>query len=179
MQQWRLNKTEMSAIRSLSVCAITTCLLLALSGFGGDAYSSQPTVPTTAQLQQVIVAHYRAIEENRLDEAMRQYHSQSPKFVETSEKVKFGLSQYLLKTSIAAFCFTGREAGVAFATARHRSLMITGMKLIESQFEVEYQLREENGVWKIWAQRDDSLSDIVKLTRCENKPISLIPHDRL
>ena len=168
MQQRLLNKTEMSALRSLSVCVITTFLLLALSGFGGDVYSSQPTMPTTAQLQQVIVAHYRAIEENRFDDAMRQYHSQSPKFVETSEKVKFGLSQYLLKTSTTAFCFTGREAGIAFATVRHRSLMITGMKLIKSDFEVEYQLREENGVWKIWAQRDNSPNDIVKLSGCEN-----------
>ena len=57
--------------------AITVMFLLALTGLGKKTYSSPTPLPTTDLLRQVIVAHYRAIEDNRLEEAMHYYHSQA------------------------------------------------------------------------------------------------------
>ena len=122
-------------------------------------------MPTTSELRQVIVAHYQAIEDNQLNQAMRQYHSQSPELIQARQDIEFGLSQYLLKTTTTAFCYAGQEVAIAIATATHRYLMITGIKFVEYFVDVEYRLREEQGSWKIWTQRDNlnGTSKVVEL----------------
>jgi hypothetical protein len=155
MQQ-RINKTEMSAPGSLAIFAISTVLLLALSGFGEYAYASPTSIPTTEQLRQVIVAHYRAIEDNQLNQAMRYYHSQSPNKVRVRENIELGLSQFLLKTTTIKFYYDGQEGAFAIATAKHKYHRISGIKFMEQFVDVIYQLREEQGIWKIWSQREGS-----------------------
>ena len=157
----------MPTIRSVTVSAYTAILLSALTGFGEDAVSSPTQIPTTDQLQQIIVAYYHAIEDNQLDEAMRHYHSQSPEFARAREDIEFGLSQYLLKTKILTFCYAAQKGDIAVAKAKHRYLMITGIKFLVYFVDAEYELREEEGHWKIWTQRD-SLNDNVRLLKCEN-----------
>jgi hypothetical protein len=153
----------MAAMRCLFTCAINAVLLLALMVCGGNAYSSSTsiptTLPTTGVLQQVIEDHYYAISENRLNEAMAYYHSQSPEIVTTRENIEIGLSQYLLKTKTIAFCYVGQEGEIAVATAKHRYLMITGIKFIEHVVDAVYQLRKEHGSWKIWTQKEYSSND--------------------
>ena len=134
-------------------------LFLALTGFGGEAYSSPTPMPITDLLRQVIEAHYYAIGENRLDEAMGYYHSQSPEIVATRESIEFGLSQYLLKTTTMTFCYAGQEGEIAVATAKHRYLIITGIKFMEHFVDAVYQLRQEQGSWKIWTQQRYSSND--------------------
>ena len=153
MRQRRFNKTDMAIIRCLYTGASNTVLLLALMVCGGNAYSNSPTFPTTGVLQQVIEDHYYAIGENRLDEAMAYYHSQSPELVATRESIEFGFSQYLLRTTTMTFCYVGQEREIAVATAKHRYLMITGIKFIEHVVDAVYQLRKEQGSWKIWTQK--------------------------
>ena len=138
-------------------------LLFTLISFGGDAYSTP--MPTADALRQVIVAHHYAIGENRLEEAMGYYHSQSPDLAQTREDIEYGFSQYLLRTTTMSFCYNGREGEYALAAAKHRHLMISGIKFIEHIVDVVYQLREEQGNWKIWTKRD-SLNDIGKLSNC-------------
>ncbi len=159
----------MSAIRSVTTCTSTALSLLALTSFGGDAYSS-PT-PTTEQLQQVVVDHYYAIRENRLDEAMGYYHSQSPELVQTKKDIELGLSQFLLITTTSNFCYTGQVGGFAVATAKHRYLRIVGIKFMEQFVNVVYQLREEQGNWKIWSQRDSSNDETNGLLKSQLYPI--------
>ena len=118
-------------------------------------------------LQQVIVDHYYAIGENRLDEAMGYYHSRSPEIIQTREDIEIGLSQFLQRTTTLNFCYTGQVDGFAIATAKHRILLISGVKFIELFVDVVYQLRLEQGSWKIWTQRDIS-KGIVKSSMCEN-----------
>jgi hypothetical protein len=153
----------MAAIRCLYTCARNAVLLLAPMVCGGNAYSSATslptTLPTTGVLQQVIEDHYYAISENRLDEAMGYYHSQSPEIVATRESIEIGLSQYLLKTTTMSFCYVGQEGEIAIATATHKYLMITGIKFIEHVVDTVYQLREEQGSWKIWTQKGYSPND--------------------
>ena len=85
------------------------------------------------------------------------YNSQPGHYiVQTRENIEFGLSQFLLKTTTMTFCYTGQEGAFAVATAKHRYLMITGIKFIENFADVVYQMREEQGNWKIWTQRDSS-----------------------
>ena len=146
-------------MRFLYTCASNAALLLALMVCGDNAYSSPITLPTTGVLQQVIVDHYYAISENRLDEAMDYYHSQSPEIVATRESIEFGLSQYLLKTSTITFCYVGQKGEIAIATAKHSYLMITGIKFIEHVVDAVYQLRKEQGSWKIWTQKGYSSND--------------------
>ncbi len=143
----------MPAIRYLHTRASNTVLLLALMLCGGNAYSSPTTLPTIGVLQQVIMDHYYAISENRLNEAMAYYHSQSPEIVATRESIEIGLSQYLLKTTTRTFCYVGQQGEIAIATAKHSYLMITGIKFIEHVDDTVYQLREEQGSWKIWTQK--------------------------
>ena len=159
----------MSAIHSVTACRSTALLLLALTSFGGDAYSS-PT-PTTEQLRQVVVDHYYAIRENRLDEAMGYYHSQSPELVQTKKDIELGLSQFLLITTTSNFCYTGQVGGFAVATAKHRYLRIVGIKFMEQFVNVVYQLREEQGNWKIWSQRDSSNDEANGLLKSQLYPI--------
>ena len=156
MRQLRFNNTEIATIRILNTCASNAVLLLALIVCGGNAYSSPTPIPTTGVLQQVIVDHYYAIGENRLDEAMGYYHSQSPELVQTRKDIELGLSQFLLITTTLNFCYTGQVGGFAVATAKHRYLIITGIKFMEHFVDAVYQLREEQGNWKIWTQRDSS-----------------------
>jgi len=167
MRQLRFNKTEIATIRILNTCTSNVGLLLALIVWGGNAYSSPTPIPTTGVLQQVIVDHYYAIGENRLDEAMSYYHSQSPEIVQTSEDVEFGLSQFLQRTTTLNFCYTGQIDGFSIATAKHRILMISGVKFIEIFVDVVYQLRMEQGSWKIWTRRDNS-NGIGKLLNCKS-----------
>ena len=157
----------MSTLHSITEWTRAAILLIASTGFGGDAYSSPIPMPTTEQLLQVVVAHYRAIEDNQLDEAMRHYHSQSPEIARARENIEFDLSQYLLKTTTLTFCYAVQEGEIAVAIAKHRYLMITGIKFIEHFVDAVYELREEEGHWKIWTQRD-SLNDNVRLLKCEN-----------
>ncbi len=159
MRQRRFNKIDMVAIRCLFTCASNAVLLLALMVCDVNAYSSPAPLPTTGVLQRVIEDHYYAIGENRLDEAMSYYHSQSPEIVATRENIEFGLSQYLLKTTTMTFCYVGQEGDIAVARAKHRYLMITGIKFIEHFVDTVYQLREEQGSWKIWTQQQDSSND--------------------
>jgi len=153
MRQHRFLKSESSAIRSLSIVTITIFLLFALPGLGECVHASQETIPTTAQLRQVIVAHYRAIEENQLNQAMRQYHSQSPDKAQARENIEDGLSQFLQKTKTINFCYDGLKEGLVFATAQHKFLRISGIKFTVEFIDMVYQLREEQGNWKIWSQQ--------------------------
>lgn len=167
MRQLRFNKTKIATISILKTCASNVVLLLALIVCGGNAYSSPVPIPTTGLLQQVIADYYYAIGENRLDEAMGYYHSRSPEIVQTREDIEFGLSQFLQRTTTLNFCYTGQIDGFAIATAKHRILMISGVKFIELFVDVVYQLRMEQGSWKIWTQRDNS-NGIDKLLNCES-----------
>ena len=141
-------------VHSINICASTIVLLLVLISCRGDAHSRPAPTPTTDMLRQVIVAHYHAIEDNRLDEAMHYYHSQSPEVVQTRKNIELGLSQFLLKTTTMTFCYLGQDHESAVATAKHRYLIISGIKFIEHFVDVEYQLREERGAWKIWTKQD-------------------------
>ena len=171
MRQLRFNKTEIAIIGSLNTCASNAVLLLALIVCGGNAYSSPTPLPTTGALQQVIVDHYYAIRENRLDEAMGYYHSQSPELVQTKKDIELGLSQFLLITTTSNFCYTGQVGGFAVATAKHRYLRIVGIKFMEQFVDVVYQLREEHGNWKIWSQRDSSNDEANGLLKSQLYPI--------
>ena len=146
----------MYCVDSMTSYRNVVLLFLALTGFGGEAYSSPTPMSITDLLRQVIEAHYYAIGENRLDEAMGYYHSQSPEIVQTRENIEYGFSQYLLRTTTMSFCYAGQEGEFAVATAKHRYLMISGIKFIEHIVDVDYQLRREQESWKIWTQRDSS-----------------------
>lgn len=143
-------------MRLFTVITISVLSLLTLTAYANQSYSSPSPRPTADHLRQVIVAHYQAIEENRLDEAMHFYHSKSPEIVQTRENLELDLSQFLLKTTTMNFCYDGQQGEFAMATAKHRYLMIVGIKFIEHLVEVKYQLREEQGSWKIWKRRETS-----------------------
>ncbi len=130
-------------------------LLFTVSSFADEGHPRQSSNHLTDQLRRVVKAHYSAIEENRLDEAMFYYHSQSPEIENTKGIIEFGLSQYLLKTTIMDFCYGGQQGHLTLVTAKQRYLMIVGVKFIEHSVNAVYLLRQEEGNWKIWSQRDD------------------------
>lgn len=138
----------------MNIRAGTIMSLLVLISCRGGAHSVTAPTPTTDILRATVVAHYYAIEDNRLDEAMYYYHSQSPEAVQTRKDIEFSLSQFLLKTTTMTFCYVGQDHEFAVARAKHRYLMISGIKFVEHFVDVEYQLREEQGSWKIWAKQD-------------------------
>jgi hypothetical protein len=132
---------------------------LTVANFAGAEKNNQ----TADSLRQIILAHYYAISENRLGQAMHYYHSQSPELYETRTMIEQGLSQFLQKTTTMCFCYLGQQDEVA--TAKHRYLRIAGIKFMEHSVKVTYQLRKEHGNWKIWSQRDNSNANI-KLMCC-------------
>ena len=150
----------------MNISASTIVLLLVLISCRGDAHSVPAPTPTTDMLRQVIVAHYHAIEDNRLDEAMHYYHSQSPQVVQTRKNIELGLSQFLLKTTTMSFCYVGRDHAFAMARAKHRYLIISGVKFVEIFADAMYRLREEQGSWKIWSKQDALKLDV----KGQNRP---------
>ncbi len=146
----------MLKVHSMNTCASTIVLLLVLTSCRGDAHSRPAPTPTTDILRATVIAHYHAIEDNRLDEAMHYYHSQSPEVVQTRENIELGLSQFLLKTTTMTFCYVGQDHEFAVATAKHRYLIISGIKFVEKFADVVYLFREDRGVWKVWAKGQPS-----------------------
>ena len=138
----------------MTVHTRTALLLLVLCVSGGDTRSNPTAMPMEELLRKVVVGHYHAIEDNRIDEAMSYYHSQSPEVVQTRKNIELGLSQFLLKTTTMSFCYLGQDHESAVAIAKHRYLIISGIKFVEHFVDVEYQLREERGAWKIWTKQD-------------------------
>lgn len=74
--------------------------------------------------------------------------------VKTKGNIERSLSQFLIKTTTMTFCYLGQDHEFAVATAKHRYLTISGIKFVEHFVDVVYQLREEQGSWKIWTKQD-------------------------
>ena len=128
-------------------------LLLSTAGLHADAQSCAGPAATVTLLNDVIVGHYGAIAENRLKEAVRFYHNQSPEVVQTRKNIELGLSQFLLKTTTLSFEFIGQRHDLAFGRASHRFLRIAGVKFFEEFVDVSYVFRKEGGAWKLWMAR--------------------------
>lgn len=156
MSQKPTNITVMSVIRRVNTSTSTAIILIALTSFIGNAFSSSALAPTTSDLRQVIEAHYQAIGDNQLDQAMRQYHSQSPDLIQARENIKFGLSQYLLRSKSIKICYQGVDGEYADVTAKHKLMIISGKKIMEQTVDTVYKLRKDRGNWKIWTQQDSS-----------------------
>lgn len=130
-----------------------TAILLCLSTVGLHAEARAGSVTIETRLKNVIVGHYAAIGENRLKEAVRFYHSDSPEVAHIRTEIELNQAAYLQKTTTLSFEFTGQREDLAFAKARHRFLRIAGMKFFEEFAEVSYTFRKEGNTWKLWMAR--------------------------
>ena len=126
-------------------------LLLSTAGLHADARVGSLAIETL--LKNVVVGHYHAIAENRLEEAVRFYHSGSPEVARIRTEIELRQAAYLQKTATLSFAFIGQREDLAFGKARHRFLRIAGMKFLEEFAEVSYVFRKEGGTWKLWMAR--------------------------
>ena len=109
------------------------------------------TATMEAVLKDVVVGHYDEIADNRLDQALRFYHSRSPEVIRQRAEITLGLESYLQKTVTLKFTFTGRRGDFASGTGQHRFLRIAGTKFFEEFAEVSYVFRKQSGAWKLWS----------------------------
>ena len=123
-------------------------LLLSTAGLHADARVGSLAIETL--LKNVVVGHYHAIAENRLEEAVRFYHSGSPEVTRIRTAIGLGQAAYLQKTATLSFEFIGQRHDLAFGKARHRFLRIAGLKFFEEFVDVSYVFRKEGRVWKLW-----------------------------
>ncbi len=126
-------------------------LLLSTVGLHADARAGSVAIETL--LRNVIVGHYQAVGENRLEEAVSFYHSDSPEVARIRTAIELSQAAYLQKTATLSFNFIGELEDLAFGKARHRFLRIAGMKFFEEFAEVSYVFRKEGGAWKLWMAR--------------------------
>ena len=126
-------------------------LLLSTAGLHADAPVGSVAIETL--LKNVIVGHYQAVAENRLEEAVSFYHSGSPEAARIRTEIEFSQATYLQKTATLSFDFIGQREDFAFGKARHRFLRIAGMKFSEEFADVSYIFRKEGGAWKLWMAR--------------------------
>ncbi|MDH3694374.1 MAG: hypothetical protein OER96_07390 [Gammaproteobacteria bacterium] len=102
------------------------------------------------RLKDAVVGLYDAIAENRLEQAMRFYHSDAPEVARIRAEIEHSQSAYLQKTTTLSFHCLGQRNHIAFAKARHRFLRIAGIKFLEKFAEVSYEFRKEGPTWKLW-----------------------------
>jgi len=126
-----------------------TLLLFSTAGLHADARVGLVTIET--HLKDVVVGLHNAIAENRLEEAVRFYHSDSPEA--TRIRTEIEQATYLQKTTTLSFAFIGQHEDLAFGKARHRFLRIAGIKFMEKFAEVSYVFRREGDTWKLWTAR--------------------------
>ena len=135
-------------------------ILLLHSTMGLHADAPVGSVAIETLLKNVIVGHYHAIGENRLEEAVRFYHSDSPEVARIRTEIELGQAAYLQKTTTLKFDFIGQREDLAFGKARHRFLRIAGMKFFERFVDVSYVFRKEGGAWKLWMARMPQPSNV-------------------
>ena len=123
-------------------------VLLALSTVGLHADARLGVVTIETRLKDVVVGLYDAIAENRVEEAVRFYHSNSPEV--TRIRAEIEQATYLQKTTTLNFAFIRQSEDLVFGKARHLFLRIAGMKIFEKFAEVSYIFRNEGGTWKLW-----------------------------
>ncbi len=126
-------------------------LLLSTAGLHADARAGSAAIETL--LKDVVVGHYHAVAENRLEEAVSFYHSDSPEVARIRTAIGLSQAAYLQKTATLSFDFIGQREDFAFGKARHRFLRIAGLKFFEKFAEVSYVFRKEGGAWKLWTAR--------------------------
>jgi hypothetical protein len=109
------------------------------------------------EFRRIIAAHYYAISENRLGEAMSLYHQDSPQADEVRRQLEFGQFAYLQRTSTLSLDLVHHNGEHVIVRATHRHLRIVGIKFIEEFAETRYVLRRQGDVWKIWSS--DSVAE--------------------
>jgi hypothetical protein len=134
----------------LTKCIAAILLCISTVALHAEAQLGSATIET--QLKNVIDGHYAEIGENRLNEAVRFYHSNSPEVAHIRTEIELNQAAFLQRTTTLSFEFTGygQREDIAFAKARHRFLRIAGMKFFEEFAEVSYTFRKEGDSWKLW-----------------------------
>ena len=133
---------------------------LLLSTLGLHAGVRVGSVAIEILLKDVVVGHYQAVSENRLEEAVRFYHSSSPEVARIRTEIELSQAAYLQKTATLSFDFIDQREDFAFGKARHRFLRIAGMKFFEKFADVSYVFRKEGGTWKLWMARMPRTSNV-------------------
>lgn len=133
---------------TLAKCITVILLCLSTVGLHADVHIESVAIET--RLKNIIVGHYAAIGENRLNEAVHFYHSDTPELAHIRTEIELNQAAYLQKTTTLSFELTGQRENLAFARARHRFLRIAGVKFFEEFAEVSYIFRKEGDAWKLW-----------------------------
>jgi len=110
-----------------------------------------------AEIYRIVTDYFYAIGENRLEEAMGFYHSDSPQADSARRELAFGQSAYLQRTSTLSFDLVHHDGERAVVLATHRHLKIAGIKFMEERIETRYELRRQGDAWKLWYSVDRSL----------------------
>lgn len=103
------------------------------------------------KLQRIVTDHYYVVGENRLEDAMRNFHEDSPQFPMTRQQIAIGQSDYLQCTNTLSFNILYCNGASALAFANHRHLRIVGIKFIQKYVKNLYVLRLQHGAWKLWS----------------------------
>ena len=131
----------------------TVAIFLLLSTVGSHADARLTSVAIETLLKDVIIGHYYAIAENRLEEAVRFYHSDSPDVARIRTELELNQEAFLQKTTTLEFTFVGHREDFAFGEAKHRFLRIAGIKFSEEFVDASYVFRKEDCTWKLWMTR--------------------------
>ena len=117
------------------------------------AYADPARLATKEALKGVVLGHYYAIGENRLEQAVHYFHRLSPDRSRIRGDIKLGQSAYVQRTTTLKFEVTGGDQEYAYAKATHYVLRIVEIKFIEEIAQVQYMFRKEDDVWKLWTVR--------------------------
>lgn len=147
----------------MSLIKNIAAVLLLLSTLGSRADARVGSITIETFLRDVIIGHYHAIAENRLEEAVRFYHSSSPVVSRIRREIALGQAAYLQKTATLSFEVIGQRQDRAFGRAKHRFLRIAGLKFFEELADVSYVFRKEGGAWKLWTARIGPISDLKEI----------------
>ena len=94
--------------------------------------------------------HYFQAED--IEKSMSTMHSQSPSFLPTKNVMVQLFDNYKLSYELLAFKYIGYDGDLAYVRVKQRTKKISGPAFKDNEVDMVQLFRQENGVWKLWAQ---------------------------
>lgn len=121
--------------------------------------STSWAAPSVSELvEKTVRDNLRYTQENDVAKSMNTIHSQSLSYGPTQQFMsQLSLMGYQLSYELLEFRFIAQDGDLAYARVKQRTKKISGPEFSNNELEMLQVFKQEQGVWKIWAQANLSV----------------------